>query len=335
MRAPRDVWYLDLCAFRHLINNKDLFVKKLYPKCLDFTTTGGQILWAEGIGTIAIPLSDGSLLKLQDIAYAPDNDSNLISLGQLRDSNITYVDNSKAMILMQTGHLITHTKRDRNIFVLEVATPNKAMQITGRGQPTYLVSKSRKIRVWHCRFGHASNAKIIKASKLWTGMGNFSKVYDPTKVYSNSKQSNNNPSDNKGLVPTAKVSLLVPSPDNNFDSLCTPCIASKQTRIVIKNKPLSKASEKLNEVHVDLWGPHYPLSLLGKTYTAILLDAKTRKSWVLYLRSKDKFVDVFTGTWLLAIENQCSKSMKALCANGRGSLFPQSSRTSAIRKVLQ
>lgn len=44
MWAPRDVWYLDSCASRHLKNNKDLFVEELHPKCLDFTTAGGQIL---------------------------------------------------------------------------------------------------------------------------------------------------------------------------------------------------------------------------------------------------------------------------------------------------
>lgn len=56
---------------------------------------------------------------------------------------------------------------------------------------------------------------------------------------------------------------------------------------------MSKAKEKLNDMHVDLWGSHYPLSLSSKTYVAILLDANIQKSWVTYLQLKDKFVDVF------------------------------------------
>lgn len=80
---------------------------------------------------------------------------------------------------------------------------------------------------------------------------------------------------------------------------------------------MSEAKEKLDEVHVDLWGPHYPPSLSGKTYAAILLDANTRKSWVAYLRSKDEFVDVFQ-VWLPVVEKQCSKSMKVLCADDGG-----------------
>lgn len=127
IQPPRDVWYLDLCASRHLTNNKDLFIEGLQPKCLDFTTAGGQVLRAESIGTIAIPLADGSSLKLCDVAYAPDCNSNLISLGQLRDSNITYVDNSEAMTLIQADQAIAHARRDRNLFILDLATPNKAM----------------------------------------------------------------------------------------------------------------------------------------------------------------------------------------------------------------
>lgn len=306
MQAPRDLWYLDSCASRHLTNNKDLFIEDIRPKCLDFNTAGGQILQAESIGTIAIPLADGSSLKLRNVAYAPDCDSNLISLGQLCDSNIVYVDNAKAMTLMQSGQPIAHTRRDQNLFILDLVTPNKAMQVTGHGRPTHLVSKNKKVRVWHWRFGHASNARIIRASKLLTEMGDFNSAYNPSEVYSDFEQSGSDDQtgshddkhSNSKIAPIStttltKASLLATSTDNNFDSLCTPCIASKQTRVVIQNKPMTKVNEKLEEVHVDLWGPHYPPSLSGKTYAAILLDGKTRKSLVMYLRSKDEFVDAF------------------------------------------
>ena len=117
-----------------------------------------------------------------------------------------------------------------------------------------------EVRVWHRRFGHASNARIVRASKLLTGMRNFNNAYDPTEVYSNSEQSEfEHESDHND---EAEASLLAPLPDNDFDSICTPCIASKQTRVVIRDKPMTEASEKLEEVHVDLWGPHYPLSLV-------------------------------------------------------------------------
>lgn len=115
------------------------------------------------------------------------------------------------------------------------------------------MSKNRKVKVWHCRFGHASNVRIITTFKLLTAINNLNKAYDPTEIYSNFEQSNNsNPSNNKGLIFIAKVSLLTPSPNNDFDSLYIPCITSKQTNIVLRNKLMNKVNKKLDKVHVDL-----------------------------------------------------------------------------------
>lgn len=185
MQLPQDMWYLDLYAFKHLTNNKNLFIKSLQPKCFDFTTVGGQILWAESIGTIAILLADGSSFKLCNVVYAPDCNSNLISFSQLCDSNITYVNNSEVMILIQADQAITYARCDQNFFILDLATPNKVMQIIRHRRPTHLVSKNKKVRVWYWRFGHASNAKIVKVLKLWRGIKNFNNAYDPIKKYSN------------------------------------------------------------------------------------------------------------------------------------------------------
>lgn len=80
---------------------------------------------------------------------------------------------------------------------------------------------------------------------------------------------------------------------------------------------MTEVKEKLEEVHVDLWGPHNPPLLSGKTYAAILLDAKTRKTWVMYLRLKDEFVDTFQ-TWLPKMENESKILMKILRADGGG-----------------
>lgn len=99
-QAPRGLWYLDPCAFHHLINNKDLFIKELYPKYLEFIIAGGQTLYIESIGTIVILLADRSSMKLKRVVYIPECDSNLILLRKLYESKITYIDNPNAMTLM-------------------------------------------------------------------------------------------------------------------------------------------------------------------------------------------------------------------------------------------
>lgn len=130
MQTLWNVCYLDSYASWHFTNNKNLFVKELYSKCLNFTTAESQILWTKKIRMIAILLSDKSSLKFQDVAYIPNCNLNLIFFSQLRNNNITYIDNLKTMTLIQVKHLIAYAKCNQNLFVLELVTSNKAMQIT-------------------------------------------------------------------------------------------------------------------------------------------------------------------------------------------------------------
>lgn len=72
---------------------------------------------------------------------------------------------------------------------------------------------------------------------------------------------------------------------------------------------------KLEDVDVDLWGPHQPALFGGKHYAAVLIDGKTRKSWVIFIRSKDEFVEIFQ-LWLPEVENQSKCTMQNLRAEG-------------------
>lgn len=115
------------------------------------------------------------------------------------------------MTLMQLGRPVTHVRHNQNLFILDLATPAQVMQVTkfrqstysvtchvnkqamqaiGLRRPTQLISKYKKVRVWHRRFGYASNAKIIRGTKLLTSMGDFDNAYNLIEVYSNSKLSN-------------------------------------------------------------------------------------------------------------------------------------------------
>lgn len=58
---------------------------------------------------------------------------------------------------------------------------------------------------------------------------------------------------------------------NVLDKLCTLCIRSKLTRIVRRNKSMTPTTNKLEEVHADLWGLHNLSSQSGSTYIAILI----------------------------------------------------------------
>lgn len=82
---------------------------------------------------------------------------------------------------------------------------------------------------------------------------------------------------------------------------------------------MTPAEKKLEEVHVNLWEPHNPPSFFGNIYAIKLMYEKTRELWVLYLQSKDKFIDTIQ-IWLLKIGNKSSQLMKTLCVD-RGEEF--------------
>lgn len=189
---------------------------------------------------------------------------------------------------MQNDVLITHAKIDRKLFILDLAAPRKVMQVNiqammirGRGKPTHLVSYIKKIRIKQRRFGHVSNARVIRASKLLTRMGDIGKNYDFAEIYSDSKasllkKSINNPNSididstktNIAIETMIKVSKIT---NSNFDEICKPYIENKQTRVMRRYKPITPTEEKLEEVHIDLSRPHNPPSLSTSMYVAILM----------------------------------------------------------------
>lgn len=102
-----------------------------------------------------------------------------------------------------------------------------------------------------------------------------------------------------------------------IDKLCTPCVGSKSTRVVRQNKSMTATTKKLEEVHANLWGPYDPLSQSGSVYSAILMCKHTRKSWMLYLKGKDDFVNAFQA-WLPRVETESKCFLQTLRADGGG-----------------
>lgn len=161
MSKTRVTWYLDSCASRHLTNNHSLFVEKIQSKAWDFTTAGGYIICSKGVGKVSIALADGSSIKLEGVVFVPDCKSNLISVGQLRENRIIYYNTNSSMLLMQDEVPIAYAKKDQNLFILDLAAPEKTMQTnvanvacvkilyalmtTGKNRPTHLVSRSKKV----------------------------------------------------------------------------------------------------------------------------------------------------------------------------------------------
>lgn len=87
-KPSNSTWFLDSCASRHLCNDQSLF-SNTRAKSIDLVTAAGEVIRTEEVGTVSIPLANGTTIELHNVALAPGCDSNLISLGQLRESGIT------------------------------------------------------------------------------------------------------------------------------------------------------------------------------------------------------------------------------------------------------
>lgn len=77
------------------------------------------------------------------------------------------------MTLMKGGKAISHAKRNHNLFTIEltmlgqpISAISKAMIIMGRGWPTHLVSRNKRIRLWYWELAQISKTQIVRASKL-------------------------------------------------------------------------------------------------------------------------------------------------------------------------
>lgn len=185
------------------------------------------------------------------------------------------------------------------------------------------MSQNKHIHLQYCCLTYISNARIIRASRLTNGidLNNKNKQYVPIEVFIESDESNMSDlsefkESSNNLTPSHTTTALVcrTRVEDTLNKLCKPCIRSKSSQVIKHNKDMTVITEKLKKIYVDFWGSHNPPSLSKSTYTAILICKHIRKTWTLYLKEKDKFVDVFQA-WLPRIKIESTYSMKIFQAD--------------------
>lgn len=134
--------------------------------------------------TVSIPLKN-RVIKLQNVGLVSECNSNLISLGQLRESETSFHNNSTSMTLIKNRKIIVHVRKNQNLFLLDFVIPGKIIKISHkspmsrtivlrrRERSTHLVNKNKKIRIWHRKLSHVNNARVIRALTLVDGIDLF------------------------------------------------------------------------------------------------------------------------------------------------------------------
>ncbi|OAQ57747.1 reverse transcriptase, RNA-dependent DNA polymerase [Pochonia chlamydosporia 170] len=83
---------------------------------------------------------------------------------------------------------------------------------------------------------------------------------------------------------------------------CSSCTEAKMTRNVAR-EPMSIVTEKLERVHMDLWGPVEP-SLQGMKYMLTITDQATGRIWVYFSRDKMRIIEKIKA-WVVVAEAEC------------------------------
>lgn len=106
----------------------------------------------------------------------------------------------------------------------------------------------------------------------------------------------------KGLIEKCDIKEL---------QFCEHCVMGKSKKMSF-NVGRHRTEDVLGYLHADLWGsPNVTPSLSGKQYFLSIIDDKTRKFWLMFLKTKDEKFDKFC-EWKDLVENQMNKKVKVL-----------------------
>ena len=312
-------WYIDSGASSHITNQRHLFVS-LEPHRQAFSVANGKTILSTDKGTIELQTSTRELIRIENVVYVPKCDSNLLSLGQLRQSGITYHDDNHEMTLRRDGKTIARALRVGNLYILDTTRTGMTLTVNDRGRPTYLCGPTAELDLWHRRFAHAGVVRIKQASQMTTGLNlNPSTKTSLDDSDSQTETSSEPPASEQREEDKPSALSYEAGP-----AICEPCVASKQTRIV-HHEPMRPTTRLLERVHSDLWGPHDPPSFADSSYGAILIDDWSRKSWILFLKTKDQFFDKFK-MWKTQVENESGSKLVHLRIDGGGEFVSQTLR---------
>lgn len=143
------------------------------------------------------------------------------------------------------------------------------MAMIRRGRSRHFVSQNKCIYLWDQQLAHVRKTRMLKAIKLVDDISREQKKkkYNSAEVIL--KLDSSNISDSSDLEVTATENLTEVRPTiilqwtkakdtKLFDKLCAPSIESKPTWMMRHNKSITRITNKLDEIPIDFWGPHYP-----------------------------------------------------------------------------
>uniref|UniRef100_T1IJB0 Integrase catalytic domain-containing protein n=1 Tax=Strigamia maritima TaxID=126957 RepID=T1IJB0_STRMM len=286
-------WYLDSCASHHVCGQREMFstFEELKPMRLELGE-GSSAITGRGTVVLIVQVNGGPFtIELLNVYYVKNFKHNLISLGK--------IDSAKYHIAIY-NHSMKVFKCDSRVCSLYGVLEDGLYRIQGpvkyRQSNVTSLSKSSLTKSGNCVTEPSSANKpenYVVSVNMWHQR--FGHMY--TKGLNHLVNNTNV----KGIDLKSKVSK----------SICDNCELSKSTRAGFKSESLLVASEPLELLHMDFWGP-CPIPSLGEArYLFCIVDDATRYTWIHPLRSKDQVFETYK-RFHMRIERMSGKKIKAI-----------------------
>lgn len=91
---------------------------------------------------------------------------------------------------------------------------------------------------------------------------------------------------------------------------CETCKMTKSTQ-KISRMPASRATQRLERVHMDFWGPYETPTIGGSRYMLTITDDFSRKSWIYLTKQRSEVYQVFK-SWHNQAQLESGQKLKAL-----------------------
>ncbi|GJX23054.1 putative ribonuclease H-like domain-containing protein [Tanacetum coccineum] len=276
--ALKDIRIFDSGCSRHMIGNKS-FLTDYQDHDGGFVAFAGSTKGGKITGTGRIKTEH---LNFDDVYFVKELKFNLFSVSQMCDRN-------NSVLFTETECLILSPEfkpPDENQVMLKIPRKDNMYSfdlkniVPSKGL-TCLIAKATndESNMWHRRLGHINFKTMNKLVK-----GNLVRGL-PSKTFEN-------------------------------NHTCVACQKGKQHKASYKTKLVNSISTPLQILHMDLFGPTFVKSLMGKMYCLVITDDYSRFSWVFFLAKKDETSSILKN-FITGIENQLNHKVKVIrCDNG-------------------
>jgi hypothetical protein len=242
-------WILDSGASQHITNDKTNFtVYKESSTTEKIYVADGNYVLAFGKGTCSIRLNDKHAIDIEDVWYAPDFATNLMSVSSLTNANYILQFDSYQCTILHQDTILGKFKLQDNLYSITIYPMKAYHQSTALVQSKIASKSSYDINDLHILHGHVNHKTLrtMVKHKLLQGVSS---------VTGNERQ-------------------------------CESCILAKLVKQPYPKESFTIAKQPLSLWVIDNWGPAARPTIHGERTKTSIIDANTGFQWKLLLQRK-------------------------------------------------